>query len=48
MGCDFLNKYVLKPFNGTSRIEEHLNNFLQSTKENLASMKKEEKTLTKK
>jgi hypothetical protein len=28
MGCDFRNKNILKPFNGTSRNEEHLNNFV--------------------
>jgi hypothetical protein len=47
MGCDFPNKDVLKPFDGISRNEEHLNNFVQSTKENLASKKKKEKILSK-
>jgi hypothetical protein len=28
VGCDFLNKDVLKPFNGTSRNEKHFNNFV--------------------
>jgi hypothetical protein len=37
MGCDFLNKDVLKPFNGTSRNENHLNNFVPLMKENLTS-----------
>ncbi len=40
MGCDFLNKYVLKPFNETSRNEEHLNNFVQLMKENTTSKTK--------
>jgi hypothetical protein len=40
MGCDFPNKNVLKPFNETNKNEKHLNNFVQLTKENLASTKK--------
>jgi len=40
MGCDFLKKYVLKPFNETSRNEEHLNNFVQLMKENTTSKTK--------
>jgi len=34
MGCVFPNKDVFKPFNGTSRNEEHFNHFVQLTKEN--------------
>jgi hypothetical protein len=37
MGCVFPNKNVLKPFNGTSTNEEHLNNFVPLTKENRVS-----------
>jgi hypothetical protein len=37
MGCDFLNKNVLKPFNGTSRNEKHFNNFVSLVKENPTS-----------
>jgi hypothetical protein len=48
MGCDFFNKDVLKPFNGTSRNEEHLNHFVQLMKENPTLKKKKKKTLTKK
>jgi hypothetical protein len=39
MGCDFFNKDVLKPFNGTNRNEKHHNIFFQLTKTNLASIK---------
>jgi hypothetical protein len=48
MGGVFPNKDVLKPFNGTNRNEKHLNIFFQLTKEDLASTKEKEKTLTKK
>jgi len=48
MGCVFPNKDIFKPLNGINRNEKHLNNFVQLTKENPTSTKKEEKTLTKK
>jgi hypothetical protein len=48
MYCDFPNKYVLKPFNGISINEEHLNNFVQLKKKKIQlQQKEEEKTLTK-
>ncbi len=37
MGCDFLNKDVLKPLNGTNRNENHLNVFVPLMKENPTS-----------
>jgi hypothetical protein len=40
MGCDFPNKNVLKLFNEVNKNEERFNNFVQLTKENLASTKK--------
>jgi hypothetical protein len=46
--CDFPNKYVLKPFNGISINEEHLNNFVQLTKKNPASTKRRRKNLDQK
>jgi hypothetical protein len=48
MGCDFFNKDVLKPFNGTSRNEEHLNHFVQLMKENPTLKKKKKKNLDQK
>ncbi len=46
MGCEFPIKYVSKPFNGTSRNEEHVNNFVQSPKRKSNFKENKEKTLT--